>query len=145
MEFISQIHWQRHDKAFEPKTYDRSHKITLGSGTIFEASSAPDFLGNPSLANPEELFTAALSSCLMLTFLYLACVKKYVIDDYSAEAIGKLAKNEEGKMAMVEVIIKPKIRFEGTQPSSEELSELFKKAHENCFISSSVKTKVTIE
>ncbi len=146
MQYTSTVSWQRGDLPFNAKSYDRTHHVKLGSGSAFSASAAPEFLGNAKLANPEELFTASISSCFMLTFLYWAAMKGLIIDAYQAEAVGTLSKNAEGKMAMTEVTIKPKITFhENKQPDSTLLDELYKKAHENCFISCSVKTKITIQ
>lgn len=147
MQYQTTVSWKNDSTTpFNAKSYDRTHIVLLGSGTQIKASSAPEFLGNPQLANPEELFTAAISSCFMLTFLYWAAVKGVMIEEYTANTIGTLAKNEEGKMAMTNVVIKPQIRFlNDQQPTSQVLDELFKKAHENCFISSSVKTDITVE
>lgn len=145
MQYTSQINWKHQSNVpFNAKSYDRTHDITFGGGTSVSGSSAPEFLGNAKLPNPEELFTASLSSCFMLTFLYLAAMKGLIVNEYHANAIGTLAKNSEGKMAMTEVVIKPTIHFE-VNPDSAVLEELFKKAHEQCFISSSVKTTVTIQ
>lgn len=145
MQYSAFINWQRNNLPFDVKSYDRTHTIKLAGGSAFSASSAPEFLGNAALANPEELFTASLSSCFMLTFLYWAATKGLKLDQYSAEAVGTLSKNAEGKMAMTEVVIKPILTFENNQqPDAALLDELFKKAHEQCFISSSVKTKVTV-
>lgn len=145
MNYISKVSWKhKTDLPFTAKTYDRTHEIQFGSGISIAGSSAPEYLGNAKLANPEELFTASLSSCFMLTFLYLAAMKGLVVEAYSAEALGTLAKDAEGKMAMTEVVIKPQIKFQ-TAPDAAVLEELFKKAHENCFISSSVKTRVSIQ
>jgi len=145
MQYTSTITWKHHgDTPFNAKTYDRTHELQFGGGSTITASSAPEFLGKAELPNPEELFTASLSSCFMLTFLYLAAMKGLIIDEYAAEAVGTLAKNSEGKMAMTEVVIKPRITFQ-EQPQPAVLEDLFKKAHDNCFISSSVKTKVTVQ
>lgn len=145
MQYTSSITWKHQGNIpFNAKSYDRSHTIQFGGGSSISASSAPEFLGKAELANPEELFTASLSSCFMLTFLYLAAMKGLIVEEYSAEAIGKLAKNDEGKMAMTEVTIKPRISFQ-TAPESTVLEDLFKKAHDTCFISSSVKTKVNVQ
>lgn len=145
MHYISHVTWQRNNVAFTAKSFDRTHHLSFAGGLGIDASSAPEFLGNAELPNPEELFTASLSSCFMLTFLYFAAMKGLVIDKYSAEAEGTLAKNAEGKMAMTEVIIKPILTFaDNAQPDKATLDDLFKKAHDNCFISSSVKTKVTV-
>jgi organic hydroperoxide reductase OsmC/OhrA len=145
MHYTSTITWKNNsDTSFNPK-YDRTHDIQFGGGSSISASSAPEYLGNAKLPNPEELFTASLSSCFMLTFLYLAATKGLMIEKYSAEASGTLAKNAEGKMAMTEVVIKPVITFQDNkQPEAGVLEDLFKKAHDNCFISSSVKTKVIV-
>ena len=146
MQYTTRVNWNRHEALFNTKSYDRTHTIHFGGGFSVEASSAPEFLGNRELPNPEELFTASIASCFMLTFLYWAAMKGLIIDEYDAEAVGILAKNEEGKMAMTEVILKPKVYFfENKIPDASVLDELFKKAHENCFISSSVKTKITVQ
>lgn len=146
MQYIARIQWQRDAKPFEVKTYDRTHAIEFAGGISVKSSAAPEYLGNAALVNPEELFTASISSCFMLTFLYLAAMKGLVVDEYKAEAVGKLGKNESGKMAMTEVVLKPQISFhEGKTPDAAVLNELFKKAHENCFISCSVKTNVKVE
>jgi organic hydroperoxide reductase OsmC/OhrA len=146
MQYTSHVSWNRNNIPFTAKTYDRTHTVKFGGGTETEASSAPEFLGKAELPNPEELFTASISSCFMLTFLYWAAMKGLIIEEYNAEAVGTLAKNAEGKMAMTEVVIKPSIQFqENTKPDAAVLDELFKKAHDNCFISCSVKTKVTVQ
>jgi organic hydroperoxide reductase OsmC/OhrA len=144
MQYIAAINWKRNDLPFTAKTYDRTHTIKFGGNSTIKGSAAPEFLGNAELANPEELFTSSISSCFMLTFLYLAAMKGMTIDEYTATATGTLAKNEEGKMAMTEVTIKPEITFQGDTPDAATLSELYKKAHDTCFISCSVKTKITV-
>lgn len=146
MNYTSHLTWNRGNVDFTPKTYDRTHTVRFGGGTTIEASAAPEFLGKAALVNPEEMFVASLSSCFMLTFIYLASTKNLVIDTYEDEAIGTLGKNEEGKMAMTEVVLKPTIKFANNQtPDAAVLKELFHKAHDACFISSSVKTKVTVK
>lgn len=147
MQYTSKISWKHSaNTPFSAKSYDRTHQVQFGGGTTISASSAPEYLGKANLPNPEELFTASISSCFMLTFLYLAAMKGLIVDEYSAEAIGTLAKNAEGKIAMTEVLIKPNVIFQDNKtPEAAVLNDLYKKAHENCFISSSVKTTVTVK
>jgi organic hydroperoxide reductase OsmC/OhrA len=145
MQYTTQVSWERDtDQPFNAKSYDRTHTIAFNGGSTIKASSAPEFLGNASLPNPEELLTAAISSCFMLTFLYWASLKGLTIDHYTAKATGTLAKNTDGKMVMTEVLIEPQVTFNGTQPEPALLEELFEKAHDHCFISNSVKTAVKI-
>jgi organic hydroperoxide reductase OsmC/OhrA len=82
----------------------------------------------------------------MLTFLAVACKKKFVMDEYTDEAVGHMEKNENGKLAITRVELHPKITFSGeTQPTEQELDEMHHFAHTECFIANSVKTKVTVE
>ena len=111
-----------------------------------QASAAPAYLGNPKYVDPEEAFVASLSSCHMLTFLAVACKKKFVLDEYVDEAVGYMEKNAEGKLAITRVVLRQRTKFSGDkQPSKQELDEMNHTAHEQCFIASSVKTEVTIE
>ncbi len=81
----------------------------------------------------------------MLWFLSIAVEKNYVVETYEDNAEGVLGKNQEGKLAMTKVILKPKVSF-GSKPipSREQVDELHHLAHEKCFIANSVKTKITI-
>ena len=111
-----------------------------------EASAAPAYLGNPNLVNPEEAFVASLSSCHMLTFLAIACKKKFVLDEYLDEAVGVMEKNSEGRLAITRVTIKQRLKFSGDRrPTPQELEEMNHAAHEQCFIANSVKTEVKVE
>ena len=138
--------WKRGDTPFEYQKYPRDHAWKFEGGHEMQASAAPAYLGNAKLVNPEEAFVAALSSCHMLTFLAVACKKKFVLDEYVDEAVGFMEKNAEGKLAITRVILRQKTKFSGDkQPTTEELKKMNHAAHEQCFIASSVKTEVTIE
>jgi organic hydroperoxide reductase OsmC/OhrA len=82
----------------------------------------------------------------MLTFLALAAKKRFIVDRYTDTATGHLEKNEDGKLAVARVVLRPDIAFGGEkQPSPEELSELHERAHNLCFVANSVKTAVSVE
>ena len=138
--------WRRATPDFEYRTYNRDHKWSFDGGHEMEATAAPAYLGNPRLVDPEEAFVAALSSCHMLTFLSIACKQKFVLDEYTDEAVGHMEKNPEGRLAITRVELRPKIRWSGDRsPTAEELGKMHHAAHENCFIASSVKTEITVE
>ncbi|MBA3660829.1 MAG: OsmC family protein [Gammaproteobacteria bacterium] len=147
MEYSARVQWRRSAATpFNAKSFDRTHKIYFGSGFSIEACSAPEFLGRSDLPNPEEMFVASISSCFMLTFLYWAAAEGMTVDHYVDDAVGILAKNESNKMAITEVILQPKITFQNKRELPPEvMSALLQKAHDNCFISASVKTIVTIK
>ncbi len=146
MQYQADIQWSNNTDTFEVKTYDRTHQIKMGGGLEITGSSAPEFAGKKELPNPEELFTASLASCFSLSFFYLAAMKGFVLTEYTCHATGTLGKNAEGKMAIIAVILKPNAHFAAEKsPDTATLQELFKKAHDTCFISNSVKTDVRIE
>ncbi|MEF9440500.1 hypothetical protein OWS73_06845 [Burkholderia sp. 1B3(2022)] len=52
-------------------TYSRDHRAIISPTVTIPVSAAPDYLGNESLADPEQLLVNALASCHMLYFLAL--------------------------------------------------------------------------
>jgi organic hydroperoxide reductase OsmC/OhrA len=139
------IIWSRNGVDFSYKTYPRDHIWRFDNGVEVAGSAAPAYLGNPDRVDPEGAFVAALSSCHMLTFLALASNKGFVVDNYEDAAVGHLAKNATGKMAVTKVELHPKIAFSGTKlPAQTDLDWLHDKAHKECFIANSVTTEVVV-
>ena len=140
------LRWERGDAAFEYPKYPRNHTWKFDGGHEMTATAAPAYLGDPKNVDPEEAFVAALSSCHMLTFLAYACKKKFVLDEYTDDAVGHMEKNAEGRLAITKVELHPKLKFSGEkQPTDADLEDMHHFAHENCFIANSVKTTVTVE
>ena len=56
------------------------------------ASSSPSVVplpySNPANVDPEEAYVAAISSCHMLTYLYLASKQGFQVDSYKDEVVG---------------------------------------------------------
>ena len=140
---LASVTWSRTSPDFSYEAYTRDHVWTFGAGSSLPASAAPDFRGNPALANPEEAFVAALSSCHMLTFLALCSRKRIVVDRYEDQAEGILEKDADGRLAVTRVTLHPRVTFAEGAPA--DLAALHHKAHELCFIANSVKTVVTVE
>ncbi len=138
------INWQRGEAPFTPADFSRDHQWEMAGGQIVNASAAPQFRGNPDCVDPEAAFTASLSSCHMLTFLYLAAKSGLTVDHYQDHAEGTLGKTSKG-MAMVKVVLRPEIRFAGSPPSPQVLDELHQQAHKDCFIANSVTTEIIVE
>ena len=81
----------------------------------------------------------------MLTFLAVACKKKFLLDEFVDEAVGHMEKNADGKLAITRVELHPKLKFSGdTLPTEKDIEEMHHFAHENCFNANSVKTEVTV-
>ena len=82
----------------------------------------------------------------MLWFLSLAAERGLCVDRYEDEAVGVLGRNSEGRMAMTEVTLRPRVAFRtGTGPTREAIDALHRSAHEACFIAASVLTHVRCE
>src|SRR5690606_30639125 len=72
-----------------------------------EVATPPQFLkGIEGVWSPEHLFTAAVSSCLMTTFLAIAENSQLEFSDFQCKSKGKL-EQVEGKFLMTEVILEP--------------------------------------
>ena len=139
------IAWQRNGDDFAYDSYTRNHVWRFPNGIEITASATPDFLGDPSCVDPEAAFVASLASCHMLTFLAIAAKKRLVVDSYSDDAVGYLEKNEEGRLAMTRVELRPKIAFgEGSEPDAKALKRLHESAHRQCFIANSVTTRIVV-
>ena len=138
--------WRRQTEFFAYADYNRGHEVRFGGGQIVPWSGAPEFHGDAERPNPEEAFVAALSTCHMLTFLAIAARKRFVVDSYDDDAVGRMTKNDAGKLWVSHVTLRPRVAFGGDRkPSAAEMAEMHHLAHENCFIALSVKTDVTVE
>lgn len=150
-EYTATIQWRRHEgEAFSDNRYSRAHEWLFDGGVTVPASASPHIVPLPySVAenvDPEEAFVASLSSCHMLVFLGIAAKRRYVVDRYEDEAIGVMAENEAGKLAVTRVTLRPRVVFSGDRrPSPEQIEKLHHLAHEECFIASSVLTEVVTE
>jgi organic hydroperoxide reductase OsmC/OhrA len=143
------IKWTFSEGDFLKGTYSREHTWTFDGGMTVPASSSPSAVrvpfSNPANVDPEEAFVASLSSCHMLTYLYLASRKGFEVSSYEDEAVGQLSKNERGIPWVSVVTLRPRITFKGSKaPTAEEQTAMHHAAHEQCFIANSVKTEIKV-
>ena len=144
------IIWERNGAVFTDNRYSRGHRWQFDGGIEVPASSSPHVVPLPlsvaAAVDPEEAFVAALSSCHMLWFLSIAAKRGFLVESYRDEAVGVMAKNAAGKLAMTQVTLRPGVVFGGEErPQSGEVAAMHHEAHEQCFIASSVKTDVRCE
>jgi organic hydroperoxide reductase OsmC/OhrA len=146
------ISWTRKSSPedFTKGKYSREHAWTFDGGVTVPGSSSPAVVpvpwSNPSAVDPEEALVAAISSCHMLTFVYLAQKAGFVVDAYEDAAVGTMTKTERGGTPWVShVTLTPRIVWGGEKPpTAAELEHLHHQAHEQCFIAQSVKTEITV-
>jgi organic hydroperoxide reductase OsmC/OhrA len=148
-EYKALIKWQRTSPDFLRGRYSREHTWTFDGGVTVPASPSPHVVpapwSNPACVDPEEAFVASISSCHMLTFLYLAAKQGFQIDSYEDEAVGLISKNERGVPWISSVALNPKIIYGGDKiPTPADQEQLHHVAHEQCFIANSVKTEIAV-
>lgn len=148
--YTAQVMWERGDQDFLSGRYSRRHTMQFDGGAVVPGSSSPHVvpipMSDPAAVDPEEAFVAALSTCHMLWFLSIAGKHGFCVDHYADSAVGIMAHNAEGKVAMTVVTLHPVVRFSGAfLPTRDEIIHLHHEAHEECFIANSVKTDVRCE
>ena len=150
MQYTSKILWERNGANFSDNRYSRKHVWRFDGGIEVPASSSQQVvrvpLSDAAAVDPEEAFVASLASCHMLWLLDIAARADFIIDTYVDDAVGILAKNSAGKLAMTTVTLKPNVIFSGDKlPSREDIERMHHKAHDECFIATSVKSEVRCE
>lgn len=145
--FTATVAWQRGEDSFTDGRYSRGHSWSFDGGAVVAASASPHNVPLPySLeenVDPEEAYVAALSSCHMLFYLWIASKKRIGIDSYVDDAIGIMEK-VDGKMMVSRVELRPQVAYIGESPSREDEQKMHHQAHELCFLANSVKTEIDI-
>jgi len=147
--YTARVEWSRGDARFTDNRYSRVHSWTFDGGVTVRASASPQVVTLPfssaDAVDPEEAFVAALSSCHMLCFLSIAARRGFVVDRYVDDAEGTMGRNAEGRLAMLEVVLRPSVSFASGEPEAREILEIHHMAHDECFIANSVRTNVRCE
>lgn len=149
--YTADIHWTCDNASnFTSKRYSRAHTWRFDGGVVVPASSSPHSVrvpySDPANVDPEEAFVAALSSCHMLTFLYLASLDGYAVTSYTDSASGLMEKINNAKEAVTQVTLRPHVVFTGSQiPTDAVLQDLHHRAHEDCYLANSVKTAIAVQ
>lgn len=122
-----------------------SERVGMLSGTgkpNIVVGSPPEFKGKPDNWAPEELLVGSVNTCILLTFLTLAQGRGLIPASYESEADG-LLENVDGKYLITEMTIRPRITVK-SQADEGPIREAIESAESRCFMSNSVKAKVTV-
>src|SRR5882762_5624153 len=143
------IHWKRQHEEFTKGKYSREHTWHFDGGLTLPASPSPQVVqppwSIPANIDPEEAFVASVSSCHMLTFLYVASKRGFQIDSYDDEAVGTMTKGPNGTPWISLITLHPHIVYSGDKtPTASDEEELHHLSHEQCFIANSIKTEVKV-
>ncbi len=111
-------------------------------GSLQVATPPPFNGGVEGIWSPEHLYTAAIGSCLMTTFLAIAENSKLSYSGFACKTSGKL-EQVEGKFLMTEVLLEPVITITN-EADKERAERIIQKSESACLISNSVKAKISM-
>jgi len=124
---------------FKNTVYRESGKsaktIFSGPGKL-EIGPAPEFAGNPETLNPEEMFVAAINSCIMTTFFYFLRESNVEILSYYSDAEGQVEKGTGG-FRFTNVEVRAKVALQ-ERDLAEKVHEIGNLAEKYCLVSRSV-------
>lgn len=147
---LATIHWTNSEHgSFAKGEYSREHTWTFDGGMTIAASPAPAIVpapwSNAASVDPEEAFVAAISSCHLLTFLWVASRAEMDVRSYHDRAVGRMTPNESGRLWVSRVELSPEITWaDGGAPSAAREAELHHLTHEECYIANSVRTEIVV-
>lgn len=115
---------------------------TLKNGSL-EVATPPEFpKGIAGLWSPEHLYTGAVASCLMTTFLAVVENSKLEFTSFTCHAKGKL-EQVEGKFLMTEVLLEAILTIVHEEDREKAL-RIVDKSEKACLISNSIKAVITM-
>ena len=121
-----------------------SPELSKKNGICIEVATPPEFpKGMEGIWSPEHLFIAAVSGCLMTTFLAIAENSSLEFVSFNCKAKGTL-ENAEGKLMMSEILLKPTVVIHN-KAYMDKAIRILKKAENACLITRSITSKVTME
>jgi organic hydroperoxide reductase OsmC/OhrA len=123
------------------RTYDRSHTVSIqGKPELLLTTDNPAVVDKSKL-NPEDLLVSAISSCHMLSYLYICALEGVVITSYIDNAAGIMIEKASGGGSFKEITLNP-IFHVADESMVEKAIALHHKAHEICYIANSVNFEV---
>ncbi|MBC7523974.1 MAG: OsmC family protein [Flavobacterium sp.] len=126
------------------KDFDRSYSIQIKKKAHVLGSAHPQFRGDKTKHNPQELLLASVSSCHMLWYLHLCAEEKIVVTDYVDNATAILEETKDGNGKFSSIILNPTIMV-SEKGIIENATALYKKANEFCFVANSLNIKVDLQ
>ena len=147
--YTAKITWKSDSPdTFTKNRYSRGHTWSFDGGIDVPASSSPHSVRLPfsieEAVDPEEALVAAVSSCHMLTFLWVAARRGFRIDFYEDNAVGEMT-GSDGKQWVSKITLDPQIGWAGdSRPTADEIATMHHEAHEGCYIANSIKSEVVV-
>jgi organic hydroperoxide reductase OsmC/OhrA len=125
-------------------SYSRDHRLTTPGKPVIEGSSDPDFRGDPTRWNPEEMLVGALAACHQLWYLHLCASAGIRVLAYRDAATGVMAENADGSGQFAQVTLRPHVTI-AADDNVEHARALHEEASRLCFIARSIRFPIKHE
>ena len=139
--YATTVHWAG-STGLGYRAYPRTHTATAADTTLTLSADAA-FRGDAEHPNPEQLLVAAASSCQLLSFLAVAARHRIDVLGYDDRAAGFMDDSER-PVRIARIVLRPVITV-AAGPTHDEVVELARLAHEECYIAHSVSSSVELE
>lgn len=136
MKYQAQIAWSG-STGLGWENYDRTHTARVGKQEL--TLTTGEALGDPDLANPEQILLAAASSCQMLWFLHLAAKSRIDVVSYEDACQAEMPQDR-----LTRIVLRPRIAVKGDF-NEDRLLHLCELAHRECNVAKSLATPVELE
>jgi len=119
------------------REYGRDHVVSAAGKPDVDGSADPTFRGDRDRWNPEELLTAALAQCHMLSYLHVAVTQGFTVLAYEDRATATLNLNRDGSGELTRATLHPVVTIaEPDRVADAEAAHA--QANALCFIARSV-------
>ncbi len=123
---------------------EKSGDYLISSDNLETLKTAPpqNFGGPGNLWSPEDLFVAAVVDCFLMTFKAVSHLSKLDWISLNCNAEGKIERIDS-KIQFTEITINAVLELDNNSKEERAL-RILEKAEDNCLVSNSLKTKVTL-
>jgi len=133
--FEAKLKWES-NLGSNTKRISKNHQVIIDEKKVLTVSAAKAFKGDASLHNPEDLLLSALTSCHMMSYLYVCSQHNIEIISYTDNSVAYLEVEGSGKGSFTSVELNPVVVVKN-ENNLELAKELHVKANELCFIANS--------
>lgn len=125
------------------KKGDETAKTVFSGPGELGVGPATEFEGSPETLNPEEMFVAAISNCLMTTFFYFVRKSNVEVLSYHSDAKGLVEKQKDG-FRFTNVQVRAEVTL-AQQEFAKKVRQFGDLAEKYCLVSRSVNCPVQYE
>lgn len=143
-EFEVKTSWSLTSKedGFAAFSNSKTHNVHIKDKKSLTVSAAKEFKGDKTKYNPEDLFLSALSSCHMMSYMYLCDKNNITLINYTDETKGTLVVQPDGSGAFVSAVLCPIVTILEKNKIDLAIS-LHTEANRLCFIANSSSVPIT--